>query len=90
LEIQQWFMSQPEKHSRIPVQALAEDLADFIWETLLHAFVRAKIVHLELWNQLKVHIVSSLRWTQTLNQWVVKKKKKKKKKREREKEMTGS
>lgn len=32
LDIQQWFMSQPEKYSRIPVHALAEELADYIWE----------------------------------------------------------
>lgn len=32
LDIQQWFMSQPEKYSRIPVQSLAEELADYIWE----------------------------------------------------------
>ncbi|KAI7906537.1 uncharacterized protein BX663DRAFT_496797 [Cokeromyces recurvatus] len=70
LEIQQGFMSQPEKYSRIPVQAYAEELADFIWETTLHAFVRAKIVHMEFWHQLKVHMVSSMRWIQSINQWV--------------------
>jgi hypothetical protein len=32
LDIQQWFMSQPEKYSRIPVQSLAEELSDYIWE----------------------------------------------------------
>lgn len=32
LDIQQWFMSQPEKYSRVPVQSLAEELADYIWE----------------------------------------------------------
>lgn len=71
LDIQQWFMSQPEKYSRIPVQALAEELADYIWETLLFSFVRAKILHMELWKNLKVHMVSSMRWVQALNQWVV-------------------
>ncbi|GAA5798646.1 hypothetical protein HPULCUR_004051 [Helicostylum pulchrum] len=70
LDIQQWFMSQPEKYSRIPVQALAEELADYIWETLLFSFVRAKILHMELWKNLKVHMVSSMRWVQALNQWV--------------------
>ncbi|KAG1463089.1 hypothetical protein G6F46_002102 [Rhizopus delemar] len=70
LDIQQWLMSQPEKYSRIPVQPLAEDLASYIWETVFHAFVRAKIVHLELWRQLKTHVVSSMRWTQALQQWV--------------------
>lgn len=70
LDIQQWFMSQPEKYSRIPVQSLAEELSDYIWETLLHAFVRAKILHMELWHHLKVHMVSSMRWVQALNQWV--------------------
>jgi hypothetical protein len=72
LDIQQWLMSQPEKYSRIPVQSLAEELADYIWETLLHAFVRAQITHVELWHHLKVHMVSSMRWVQSLNQWVVK------------------
>lgn len=72
LDIQQWLMSQPEKYSRVPVQSLAEDLASYIWETVFHAFVRAKIVHLELWRQLKTHMVSSMRWTQALQQWVVK------------------
>lgn len=72
LDIQQWLMSQPEKYSRIPIQSLAEDLASYIWETVFHAFVRAKIVHLELWRQLKTHVVSSMRWTQALQQWVVK------------------
>jgi hypothetical protein len=72
LDIQQWLMSHPEKYSRIPVQSLAEELADYIWETLLHAFVRAKITHVELWHHLKVHMVSSMRWVQALNQWVVK------------------
>lgn len=72
LDIQQWFMSQPEKYSRIPVQSLAEELADYIWETLLHAFIRAKITHTELWHNLKIHLVSSMRWVQALNQWVVK------------------
>ncbi|RCI03744.1 Ral GTPase-activating protein subunit alpha-2, partial [Rhizopus stolonifer] len=70
LDIQQWFMSQPEKYSRIPVQSLAEELADYIWETLLHAFIRAKITHMELWHHLKTHLVSSMRWVQALNQWV--------------------
>ncbi|KAL9549835.1 hypothetical protein MBANPS3_005021 [Mucor bainieri] len=70
LDIQQWFMSQPEKYSRIPVQSLAEELADYIWETLLHAFIRAKITHTELWHNLKIHMVSSMRWVQALNQWV--------------------
>ncbi|CEP09769.1 hypothetical protein [Parasitella parasitica] len=70
LDIQQWFMSLPEKYSRIPVQSLAEELADYIWETLLHAFIRAKITHTELWRNLKVHMVSSMRWVQALNQWV--------------------
>ncbi|KAG1471230.1 hypothetical protein G6F56_002246 [Rhizopus delemar] len=70
LDIQQWLMSQPEKYSRVPVQSLAEDLASYIWETVFHAFVRAKIVHLELWRQLKTHMVSSMRWTQALQQWV--------------------
>ncbi|KAI9252129.1 hypothetical protein BY458DRAFT_359294 [Sporodiniella umbellata] len=70
LDIQQWLMSQPEKYSRIPIQSLAEDLANYIWETVFHAFVRAKIVHLELWCQLKTHMVSSMRWTQALQQWV--------------------
>lgn len=72
LDIQQWLMSQPEKYSRIPVQSLAEELADHIWETLLHAFVRAKVTHMELWQNLKIHMVSSMRWVQALNQWVVK------------------
>jgi hypothetical protein len=71
LDIQQWLMSQPEKYSRVPVQLLAEELADHIWETLLHAFVRAKITHMELWQSLKIHMVSSMRWVQALNQWVV-------------------
>ncbi|CAO0796344.1 unnamed protein product [Mucor circinelloides] len=70
LDIQQWFMSQPEKYSRVPVQSLAEELADYIWETLLHAFIRAKITHTELWHNLKIHMVSSMRWVQALNQWV--------------------
>lgn len=71
LDIQQWLMSQPEKYSRVPVQPLAEDLASYIWETVFYAFVRAKIIHMELWNQLKVHVVSSTRWPQALQQWVV-------------------
>ncbi|CAO3694673.1 unnamed protein product [Rhizopus microsporus] len=70
LDIQQWLMSQPEKYSRVPVQPLAEDLASYIWETVFYAFVRAKIIHMELWNQLKVHVVSSTRWPQALQQWV--------------------
>ncbi|KAI9480932.1 MAG: hypothetical protein EXX96DRAFT_564755 [Benjaminiella poitrasii] len=70
LDIQQGFMSQPEKYSRVPVQTYAEELADFIWETILHAFVRARVTHLEFWNQLKVHMVSSMRWVQSINQWV--------------------
>ncbi|OBZ91240.1 Ral GTPase-activating protein subunit alpha-2 [Choanephora cucurbitarum] len=70
LDIQQWFMSQPEKYSRIPVQSLAEELADYIWETLFHAFIRAKITHMELWHHLKTHLGSSMRWPQSLNQWV--------------------
>lgn len=77
LDIQQWLMSQPEKYARIPVQSLAEELADYTWETLLHAFVRAKITHVELWHHLKVHLVSSMRWVQSLNQWAVKYLKKK-------------
>ncbi|KAI8984457.1 hypothetical protein BDF20DRAFT_911553 [Mycotypha africana] len=70
MDIQQWFMSRPEKYSRIPVQVLAEDFADYLWETLLHAFIRANIVHMELWHDLKTHLVSSMRWVQALNQWV--------------------
>lgn len=71
LEIEQGFLDRPEKYSRIPVQSLAEELADYVWETLLHAFVRAKITHMELWQNLKVHMVQSMRWVQVLNQWVV-------------------
>ncbi|KAG0169558.1 Ral GTPase-activating protein subunit alpha-2 [Apophysomyces sp. BC1015] len=73
LEIQDWFMNAPEKYSRIPVQSLAEDVADYIcedWQTLLHAFVRARIAHMEMWQDLKRYMLASMRWTQTLSQWV--------------------
>jgi hypothetical protein len=69
LDIQQWLMCQNE--TKIPVQNLANDLADYVWETLFHAFIRAKISHLELWQKLKEHITNSMSWSQTLSQWVV-------------------
>ncbi|KAI9018532.1 hypothetical protein CLU79DRAFT_705818 [Phycomyces nitens] len=67
LDIQEWFMSPPEKYSRIPVQPLAEDMADF---TLLHAFVRARLINASLWIELKEHLLGSIKWSQTLSQWV--------------------
>ncbi|KAL0079919.1 hypothetical protein F4703DRAFT_1174065 [Phycomyces blakesleeanus] len=70
LDIQNWFMSPPEKYSRIPVQPLAEEMADFVCETLLHAFVRARLIHASLWIELKEHLLSSIKWSQTLSQWV--------------------
>ncbi|KAI8362756.1 hypothetical protein BD560DRAFT_178321 [Blakeslea trispora] len=70
LDIQQWLMSQHEKYSRIPVQSLAEDLVDYIWETLFHAFIRAKVTHMELWHHLRTHLGNSMHWPQSLNQWV--------------------
>ncbi|KAF7726352.1 Ral GTPase-activating protein subunit alpha-1 [Apophysomyces ossiformis] len=73
LDIQDWFMNGPEKYSRIPVQHLADDVADYIcedWQTLLHAFVRARIAHMEMWQDLKRYMLASMRWTQTLSQWV--------------------
>jgi hypothetical protein len=72
LEIQNEFMNQNEKYSRIPVHSLAEEMADYLWETLLHVFVRARITHMELWENLKIHMAQSMRWAQALNQWVVK------------------
>lgn len=69
LDIQQCLMCQNE--TKIPVQNLANDLADYVWETLFHAFIRAKISHLELWQKLKEHITNSMSCSQTLSQWVV-------------------
>lgn len=30
-------MNEPDKYSRIPVQSLAEDLADYVWEVMIVA-----------------------------------------------------
>ncbi|KAI9484408.1 hypothetical protein BDB00DRAFT_148787 [Zychaea mexicana] len=69
LDIQDWFMNQPIKYTCIPVQSLADELSDYICETLLHAFARARISHMELWKELKMHMIYSMRWSQTLGQW---------------------
>ncbi|KAI7868261.1 hypothetical protein BDF14DRAFT_1881054 [Spinellus fusiger] len=70
LEIQTWFMHPSQPMDRMPMQALAEDMADFICETLLHAFVRAQITHMSLWVELKDHLLASIQWSQTLSQWI--------------------
>ncbi|KAI9315822.1 hypothetical protein BX666DRAFT_1859621 [Dichotomocladium elegans] len=70
LDIQEWFMNQQNKCQCIPVQAIADDFANYICETLLHAFVRAKISHLELWQVLRERMVASMQWPQSLTQWV--------------------
>ncbi|KAI7855415.1 hypothetical protein BDC45DRAFT_568310 [Circinella umbellata] len=69
LDIQDWFMNQPVKYTCIPVHSLADELSDYIYETLLHAFARARISHVELWKELKAHMIQSMRWSQTLGQW---------------------
>ncbi|KAI8144750.1 hypothetical protein BJV82DRAFT_606134 [Fennellomyces sp. T-0311] len=69
LDIQGWFMNQPVKYTCIPVHPLADELSDYICETLLHAFARARLSHMELWEELKNNMISSMRWTQSLGQW---------------------
>ncbi|KAI8993599.1 hypothetical protein BDB01DRAFT_847455 [Pilobolus umbonatus] len=70
MDIQKCFMYQTDKINRIPNTSLAEDFADYIWETILHVFVRANTVRPELWKMLKSHINQSMHSLQPLNQWV--------------------
>ncbi|KAI8367588.1 uncharacterized protein BYT42DRAFT_586812 [Radiomyces spectabilis] len=71
LDIQQGFMNLPEKYSRIAVQSLADEFAEYLCETLLHAFARARIVHMDLWIVLKNHLLEAISWPQVLSQWTI-------------------
>ncbi|KAJ2959225.1 hypothetical protein NQZ79_g5312 [Umbelopsis isabellina] len=70
MNIRDRLMNSTEKYTLIPVHALADDLADFVCETLLAAFARSGTTNSELWIRLKNTMVSAHRWPQLLNQWV--------------------
>ncbi|CAG8501724.1 8669_t:CDS:10 [Funneliformis caledonium] len=69
LNIQKRIMNQTDKYALIPSVALADDLADYLIETILYAFSRSKIPVPELWGELKVQMSFSTRWSQTMTQW---------------------
>ncbi|KAI8093558.1 uncharacterized protein BX664DRAFT_295379 [Halteromyces radiatus] len=70
LDIHEWMMQTTDRTIRIPVTSLADDFADYICETLLHAFARARIAHTEYWQDLKKRQVASMDWPEVLEQWV--------------------
>ncbi|KAI8332922.1 hypothetical protein BC941DRAFT_435785 [Chlamydoabsidia padenii] len=70
LDIHEWMMETSDRSSRIPVVTLADDFAEYLCETLLHAFARARIAHTEFWQELKKHQIASLGWSETLDQWI--------------------
>ncbi|CAO3589975.1 unnamed protein product [Absidia cylindrospora] len=70
LDIHGWMMETPDRSTRIPITTLADDFAEYICETLLHAFARARIAHTEFWQDLKKRQISSMGWPETLDQWV--------------------
>ncbi|CAI2173211.1 18255_t:CDS:10, partial [Funneliformis geosporum] len=69
LNIQKRIMNQTDKYAPIPSVALADDLADFLIETILYAFARSQVPDPELWDELKVQMSFSTRWSQTISQW---------------------
>ncbi|ORZ14187.1 hypothetical protein BCR42DRAFT_393825 [Absidia repens] len=70
LDIHGWMMETSDRSTRIPVTTLADDFAEYICETLLHAFARARIAHTEFWQDLKKRQISAMGWSETLDQWV--------------------
>ncbi|PKC73960.1 hypothetical protein RhiirA1_437238 [Rhizophagus irregularis] len=69
LDIQERIMNQSNKYVLISSVTLADDLADYLVETVLYAFARSKVQQPELWRSLTNRMSISLRWSQTVSQW---------------------
>ncbi|GES98608.1 ral GTPase-activating protein subunit alpha-2-like [Rhizophagus clarus] len=69
LDIQERIMNQSNKYALISSVTLADDLADYLVETVLYAFARSKVQQPELWRSLANRMSISLRWSQTVSQW---------------------
>ncbi|GBB96125.1 hypothetical protein RclHR1_02690010 [Rhizophagus clarus] len=69
LDLQKKIMNQNDKYASIPSVALADDLADYLIETLLYAFARSEFQDQDLWNKLAIQMSFSVRWYQTISQW---------------------
>ncbi|RIA87709.1 hypothetical protein C1645_776672 [Glomus cerebriforme] len=69
LDIQKRIMNQSDKYASIPSIALADDLADYLIETILYAFARSEFQDQGLWNKLTVQMGFSVRWSQAISQW---------------------
>ncbi|CAO3607595.1 unnamed protein product [Cunninghamella echinulata] len=70
LDIQDWMMLAPDTSSQIPVTSLADDFVEYLYETMLYAYARARIAHVSYWKELKKRLVSTMQWYQVLEQWV--------------------
>ncbi|RIB08070.1 hypothetical protein C2G38_2045480 [Gigaspora rosea] len=69
LVIQEKIMNQKDKYAAIPSASLAEELADYLVETVLNAFARSKAQQPDLWRELRNQMSYSTRWSQTISQW---------------------
>ncbi|CAG8832695.1 17450_t:CDS:2, partial [Racocetra persica] len=69
LDIQDRIMNQKDKYAAIPSVSLAEELADYLVETILNAFARSKAQQPDLWQELRNQMSDSTRWSQTISQW---------------------
>ncbi|CAG8526097.1 24048_t:CDS:10 [Dentiscutata erythropus] len=69
LDIQDKIMNQKDKYAAIPSASLAEELADYLVETVLNAFARSKAQQPGLWKELRDQMSCSTRWSQTISQW---------------------
>ncbi|CAO3638558.1 unnamed protein product [Cunninghamella blakesleeana] len=70
LDIQDKMTLAPDASNRIPVTSLADDFVEYLCETILYSYTRARIAHVSYWKELKNRLVSSMQWYQVLDQWV--------------------